>query len=72
MCELVTDPKYAYGKAGKYVVLTCLDCVQLIEKDYCWVIRVSLQVKLSGICEGRLHWGLDYCCDLMQFLFFLC
>ena len=37
MCELVTDPKYAYGKAGKYVVETCVDCVQLLslEKHYC-------------------------------------
>ena len=24
VCELVTDPKYAYGKAGKYDTLTWL------------------------------------------------
>ena len=30
VCELVTDPKYAYGKAGKYDILTWLIVLYLL------------------------------------------
>ena len=33
MCELVTDSRYAYGKAGKYVVFGCLFVFLLCNSD---------------------------------------
>jgi len=33
VCELVTDSRYAYGKAGKYVVFGCLFVFLLCNSD---------------------------------------
>ena len=33
VCELVTDSRYAYGKAGKYVVFGCLFFFLLCNSD---------------------------------------
>lgn len=33
VCELVTDSRYAYGKAGKYVVFVCFFVFLLCNSD---------------------------------------